>query len=90
MTRINPRILSATLLQLMAACLSSQAATIVQNTGGPGFTINSFAGQSFTTPATGGTWNHLTFNFFSPNDASSVAAGTAYLLPSNTPVRRAT
>ena len=52
----------------------------MQNTGGPGFTVNSFAGQSFTTPATGGPWNHLTFNFFSPNDASSVAAGTAYLL----------
>jgi hypothetical protein len=52
----------------------------VQNTGGPGFTINSFAGQSFTTPATGGPWNHLTFNFFSPNDSSSAAAGTAYLL----------
>jgi hypothetical protein len=73
-------ILSATLLLLPAFSLSSlSAATIVQNTGGPGFTINSFAGQSFTTP-TGGPWNHITFNFFAPNDSSSVAAGTAYLL----------
>jgi hypothetical protein len=73
--------LGATLLLLPALSLSSlSAATIVQNTGGPGFTINSFAGQSFTTPSTGGPWNHITFNFFAPNDSSAVAAGTAYLL----------
>jgi hypothetical protein len=75
-----PKIFSATLLLAPALGLSSlRAGTIEENIGGPGFTINSFAGQSFTTP-TGGPWSHLTFNFFSPNDAAPVAAGTAYLL----------
>lgn len=67
------------LLLIAILCLSANAATITNNTGGTSNGLAAF-GQSFTTP-NGGPWENIRFNFFRLSQ-NPLASGTLFLLTS--------
>ncbi|AMV27469.1 hypothetical protein VT84_23920 [Gemmata sp. SH-PL17] len=76
------RIALALITAALCAGPATAGFTITEYTGpSTGHTVSTFAvGQSFTT-ATGGPWDHITFNFFASGGATTpVASGTLYLL----------
>lgn len=73
-------------ISLTLTCVSVKATTVFSNTAGPNSSFSAgYFGQSFTTPAVGGPWSGITFNYYSNAGPATTPYANGNLFLTSTP-----